>query len=211
MARAKQVKARKDYPQQGIKKGDLYWTADIKTGPRSGYTLRSKTQPKRWQLTTSSFNQAIWQIEDEGFDNITCAEDLRAVAEQIREAGQEAQDSFDNMPEGLQQGETGQLLEQRASDCDEWADAIDEAADELENALDDIQKAAEAKVEWDAHWQAIEELEQDESATDAQMDALIAQEPDSEDPGEDWDEEDTKSQALTEFLEQAKDANPGNF
>ena len=35
MARQTQRRARKDYPDHGISKGDLYWYAAIKTGPRS--------------------------------------------------------------------------------------------------------------------------------------------------------------------------------
>ena len=41
MARVTRRKAAKDYPDAGINKGDLYYYAKIKTGPRTSRTLRS--------------------------------------------------------------------------------------------------------------------------------------------------------------------------
>lgn len=49
------------------------------------------------------------------------ANDLESLAEQVREFGEEQQGKFDNMPEGLQQGDTGQLLEERASNMEQAA------------------------------------------------------------------------------------------
>lgn len=42
MPKVQHVKARKDYPESGIKKGDMYYTASVMTGPRSSRTIRSK-------------------------------------------------------------------------------------------------------------------------------------------------------------------------
>jgi len=47
MARATQQRARKDYPAQGIKKGDSYW----KWSFRFGGTFKSLTKPQPSQLT----------------------------------------------------------------------------------------------------------------------------------------------------------------
>lgn len=110
MARVELRKAAKAYPEQGIAKGDSYYFAQIKTGPRSSRTIRSKNPIPRSQLTTSSFKSQLYDIEDNGFGSVSEAQDLRDVAERVRELGQEAQDSFDNMPEGLQQGDTKDSL-----------------------------------------------------------------------------------------------------
>lgn len=72
-------------------------------------------------------------------DRITAAkagaEALAAVVAEIREEIEtlrdEEQDSFDNLPEGLQQGEKGQAMEDAVN-------AMDDAMSELESFGDDI-------------------------------------------------------------------------
>lgn len=144
MAKVQERTARKDYPANGIKKGDRYFYVAIKTGPRSSRTIRSLTRPKRWELTGSDFYSQLWPIEDEGFDKVSEASDLNDIAEELRNLGSEQQDKFDNMPEGLQHGDTGQMLEERANACEEWADGIETAANELEEALSTFDGAVEA-------------------------------------------------------------------
>jgi len=43
MAKTFHRKAAKDYPNEGISKGDMYWYAKIKTGQRSSRVIRSLT------------------------------------------------------------------------------------------------------------------------------------------------------------------------
>jgi hypothetical protein len=131
MPRVHYRKARKDYPAQGIAKGEMYYTAKIKQ-QRGGITLRSKTPLKPSQLTTSAFKSAYLAAQETWDESGKEAEDIRAAAEAIRDAGQEAQGSFDNMPEGLQQGETGQMLEERANQCESKADELEGLADEMD-------------------------------------------------------------------------------
>lgn len=133
MARVVQRKARKDYPDQGIKKGDLYYYVSMKTGPRSSGVMRSLTPFKPSQLTNSEF-RSVWlqQIERVDTGDLT-GDDIREMAEALREIGNEAQERFDAMPEGLQQGDTGQMLEERVSACETAADALDEQASEMDD------------------------------------------------------------------------------
>lgn len=101
MAKVEKRKARKDYPEDGIKAGDEYYYVQMKTGQRSSKVMRSLKPFKPSQLTTSSFKSA-WLSADEAFsDSPQEGEDIRAAADAIRDAGQEARDAFDNMPEGL--------------------------------------------------------------------------------------------------------------
>lgn len=141
MAQGVQKTAAKDYPANGIKKGDRYWYAQIKTGPRSSRTLRQLQPFKRSQLTSSDFLSQLYDIEDD-LDNVVQDENLpgtlREIAENLRNLGQEQQDKYDNMPEGLQQGPTGEMLEERANNCESWADEIEQAADELEHKIEEI-------------------------------------------------------------------------
>ena len=118
-------KARKDNP--AVKKGEsYYWWAF-----RFGGTHYSKTQPRPSQLTQSEFLSTIYSI-GEDLEDAEASENLREnIADAISNLEtlqEETRDKFDNMPEGLQQGDTGQLLEERVS-------AIDDMLSEL-NAID---------------------------------------------------------------------------
>lgn len=151
MARVHYRKARKDYPKQGISKGDHYYFAQIKTGPRSSRTIRQLQPIKQSQLTSSAFKSAILQAEEEWDEALKGAEHDKSglpdvayeIASSIREAGEEANASFENMPEGLQQGETGQMLEARYTSCEETADTIEQAGEEIRNSLDEISQIEE--------------------------------------------------------------------
>lgn len=147
MPRVKQVKAAKDYPQFGIKKGDLHYYTKMKTGPRSSRELRQIKPFKRSQLTNSEFLSARYDWEDDKGD-VGSHEDVTSLAERIREIGDNERDKLSNMPEGLQQGDTGQMLESRADACDAAADELEEIASEWETALDEHTTLTEAAEKW---------------------------------------------------------------
>ncbi len=201
MARVHTRKARKDYPREGIKKGDTYytWKTRVTVGKSyMGQVHRSLTPP----LTTSSSAYEIAKAEiDKAFDGVEDAEGLRDVAQQIRDLGEEEQGKFDNMPEGLQQGDTGQMLEERASNCSQWADDVDTAADELENKLNELQEeedgaAADAEA-WDHYDSELAEADEDEEVA----------EPNCEDPrNRNWKEE--RADLVSEAVEEARGACP---
>lgn len=164
-------KARRALPDHDIKVGDsYYWWANRAPGSRSGFKRFSKTPPRPSQTVGSPYMQAAYAIE-EGLDDcinldpILTAEDVNALAQSFTEAaeearslGEETREKFDNMPEGLQQGDTGQLLEARADACEAVADELENAASELESwepdedckKEDEIADAAQAAVE-EAH------------------------------------------------------------
>lgn len=145
MPRVEKRVARKDYAREGIKAGDTYYYTKIKL-QRGGMVMRSLTPFKPSQLTQSPFKsgwlamQEAWEASDKDGAAITEA------AEAIRSLGEEARGSFDNMPEGLQQGDTGQMLEARADACDEKADELDGYASEWDD-LDDPDDGYEEPVE----------------------------------------------------------------
>lgn len=139
-------KARKDYPAQGIAKGEEYFYWKIKLA-RGGMVRRSKTYPKPSQLNLGFAGQA--GDLGESIDAADSVDGLRSVAEEIRSLGEEQQEKFDNMPDGLQQGDTGQLLEERANQCEEWASGIDQACDEYDSKLEELQTLKEAWESFD--------------------------------------------------------------
>lgn len=198
MARAKLVKAAKDYPQFGIVKGQQHYYWKLMTGPRSSRTFRQVDPPRPSQLTSSAFLGAMGDLEVEmsGFTHDDgLPETLDNYAESIRSLGQEEQDKFDNMPEGFQQGETGQLLEERANNCEAWADEIDTAAGELREKLE----AIDAKAWWELD--EFSDLDPEDEDFDP-----------STEPSEDEIEsarEGERANAFDEAVQAVESANPG--
>lgn len=64
-------------------------------------------------------------VADEGaHDTSDLKEALEAIADTAEEIGQEYQDGFDNMPEGLNQGDTAMAMEDVAQRLDEWVSEL---------------------------------------------------------------------------------------
>lgn len=133
-------KARKANKDHDIKKGDSYYWWKFRLG-RSSMKRISKTRPRRSQLTLSEFYGTMYDAEDDleaAVDEFRHGHDLEALASaceaaksDVEQAGETCQEKFDNMPDSLQQGETGQLLEGRVQSCEEIAQALDDAAEEV--------------------------------------------------------------------------------
>lgn len=136
MARPQHRTARKDYPDAGIKAGEKYWYVKIKTGPRTSREMRQKTPFRRSQLTQSDYLGQLYDWED-AKGAISTPEEATDSAETIRSLGQEQQEKYDNMPDGLKEGDTGQMLEARANACEAAADEIDSIITEWEQAQDE--------------------------------------------------------------------------
>lgn len=124
-------KAQKDYPAQGIQKGETYYWWVFRNRFGKGSKVMSKTYPKPSQLTRSEFLSQMYELQErlgdftapedpsEFYDELTAFRD--SLVEDIRALGEEQAEKLSNMPEGLQQGDTGQLLQERADAMDGWA------------------------------------------------------------------------------------------
>ncbi|UPT53364.1 hypothetical protein [Synechococcus phage Ssp-JY38] len=128
MPKVYHVKARKDYPNFGIKKGDQHYTWTLKTGPRTSREFRQIAPPRRSQLTTSEFLSTVYDLEDR-LASVDNEDDARSLVDELNQLADEQDDKLSNMPEGLKQGPTGQQIEARAEGCRE-------AANEIESLLD---------------------------------------------------------------------------
>lgn len=139
-------KARKAIKDAGIKKGDAYYWWKF----RYGGIRRSLTPPKASQLTQSTFLSTVLGIGEHVEDITTllwnddmttedAESELQDLAQQLRDAGEDAQSSLDNMPEGLQQGTTGQLLQTRVEQTETTADELEniEAPEDADFTDDD--------------------------------------------------------------------------
>ncbi len=152
MARVNFVKkARKAYPEHGIKQGESYYWWKF----RNSGKFYSKTLPKPSQLTQSDFMSQFLALEEQVSalspdDSLPDA--VNDIVAELQSLGEEQRDKLSNMPEGLQQGDTGQLLEERAEACDN-------VAQELEGIDMDIEEPEEGDE--DAKAEAIDEQWQD--------------------------------------------------
>lgn len=128
MARANFVKsARKDNPV--AKKGESYYWWKFRYGGKH----YSKTSPRRSQLINSPFLSGMEQAQEafvyfevkdqrDADDLISLQEE---VADNVRELAEEAQGSLDNMPDSLQEGPTGEMLQSRVDEGEYYADEIE--------------------------------------------------------------------------------------
>lgn len=164
MARVHHRKAAKDYPAQGIAKGDMYYYAKIKTGPRSSRELRSKTPFKRSQLTVSEFKATLFDIEDD-LAAITSIDDIPDIAERLRSLAQDQEERLENMPEGLREGDTGQMLTERKDACETAADELDD----IHSRGDDARGSFSTEHD---EWEATAEEDRGEEPEDPEDDFL---------------------------------------
>lgn len=114
--------ARKDYPEKGIKKGDTYYSWQLYKGP----LMRSKEYPRRSELTGSSFLAQAYDLIDVNLASVTTIDDINSLAEEVRTLGDEAQASYENIPEQLQSSDTGTLLERRYEMCQEFLQVLED-------------------------------------------------------------------------------------
>ena len=154
-------KARKDNP--AVKKGESYFHWKFRFGGK----YYSKTRPKASQLTQSEYLSQMYGYEEQlaeiEFDSIEGIKDMIGeLADEIESFGEEQEGKRNNMPESLQDSESGELLERRADACREWAEELRTAADDLEEYESDPdldeEENAEAATEHVA--EAISEIQQ---------------------------------------------------
>lgn len=81
---------------------------------------------KPYEVTTSDYQlrigklQVDWEV-DYGVSTEDCQDEIAQELESIQE---DLQDRLDNMPEGLQQGDTGMMLQERIDSCETAASYI---------------------------------------------------------------------------------------
>ena len=148
MAKIEKPKARKEYKcskcGEVIKVGDTY----LKGTPfRRSPVIRSmKCGLRGWELSSSEYVQGVGRVCDCWEEDYGCNEDTaQSIADELDTIKDNCQDSLDNMPEGLQEGDTGQLLQERI-------DALDDVINELESINYDTIKE-EAENDFDSEYE----------------------------------------------------------
>lgn len=158
-------KARKNYPEHGIKKGESYYWWSFRSPRGKGGSGRyfSKTPPRRSQLTRSDFYSALFDIQDTAgelsvgsYESVGSMEgDVESIKSDLEQLQSDTQEKLDNMPEGLQQGDTGQLLQERIDGVESLVSDFD-GLDFSEPDEDDI-KREKGETKEDALARAVEE------------------------------------------------------
>lgn len=104
-----------------IKRGDPYKWIKFRFGGRRIKCGSCSFKPS--DLTQSEFLSQVYDLNDriEALSDDMELDDLRLqleeIASEFENLGSECEEKRENMPEQFQDGEAGQLLEQRASDC----------------------------------------------------------------------------------------------
>ena len=190
MARINHVaKARKDQGKclrcgKEITAGDSYYWVELKTGPRSSLrkTFCDTHRPRPSDTTTSDKLSTLYSVQEALEDEVagaTTKEDvaaaLRTAAESAREVAEEYRDSRSNMPESLQDGATGQEMEEKADSIDSWADSLESAADEAESVeADEPEEKEDGDSEEDSEEDA-DDSEDDKAESELQQAKDIAE------------------------------------
>jgi hypothetical protein len=117
---------------------------------------------KQSQLTQSEFWSAVYSLQETeypGFDELESEIDnIKSELDTIRS---DNEDKFNNMPDSLQQSETGQMLEERARACEEAMQSLDDI---------DVKLDAEEPSEEDSKSKLIDFLNEHDTSFDEKAD-----------------------------------------
>jgi hypothetical protein len=143
-------KARKDNP--AVKAGEpYYWWKHAWSAKQY-----SKTRPRASQLTQSEFMSEYLSMGEDFEDALNgtdTVEDVQSAVDDLKDRIEqlidETQGKLDNMPEPLQEGETGQMMQERIDGLEAWADELDGVDfEDFEYDPDDGIPEDEARGEW---------------------------------------------------------------
>lgn len=141
--------ARKDYPESNIKKGDTYYKWKFNFGPEH----KSKTYPRRSQLTQSDFLGQLYDLQDDmdkRFSGLLTEEEIQSELDTLKDDIQnlldEVQERFDGMPDQLRENSSsGEILQERIDALDGWIADLDSVDVSFDEDLTEEEKAERAE------------------------------------------------------------------
>lgn len=144
--------------------GSTYYKGEINFGPTISRCNECKLAD--WEVTTSDYILTLGEIVYDWTKDYDLTEDTSSeLCEQLQTLLDDTQEKLDNMPDQLQESETGQLLQERI-------DNLSEVVDELENIdIDDFKTAIVDELEDDD----LRELNYDDMISDESIDRNIRQ------------------------------------
>lgn len=141
-------RARKTNKRLGIKKGQPYWWWKFYRRPKQV----SQARPRPSQLVRSPFVSSVMSVEENlaETEKENLADAIASACDELQSLADECSSSYDNMPSSLQQGPTGELLQQRVERCEEIIqelEALDPDDDNDESNFDDILSGVDWSVD----------------------------------------------------------------
>ena len=132
MVRANFVKkARKDYPEHEIKKGEPYYWWKFNFSKVRHFS-KVHLHPTRVQLTNPGFLQAVYVIEDRICElQFACTwysieGDIEDIISEIESLKDECEERLNNIPEALQElSSSGQMLQERIEGLENWVSELE--------------------------------------------------------------------------------------
>lgn len=145
MARANFVKkARKDVAGTDIKKGESYWWWQFAYSPKS----YSKEAPKQSQLTRSAFKVQMYDIGDRISAVGTECDDFEGevsdIVDELQGLRDECEEKLQNMPEQLQESNSGEILQGRMDSLEEMISELEE----IDCSIDTDKEEGETEEEY---------------------------------------------------------------
>lgn len=148
MPRVHQVKARKNYPRDGVKKGDTYFKWSIRTG-RSGITYRSMKRPRPSQLTASDKKSRLYAAQESVEDAVNALKagkkdafiaDLENLVSLLEHGVSEAEEVASEYEEAGMACEGGlsEKFDAMASSCEDIRQSFEEAKDAVEEWIEEL-------------------------------------------------------------------------
>lgn len=120
-----------------IGQGEPYRWFKFNFGPKRVYCEQHNPRPSEM---TSSDKLARLYAAQEGIAEAILSEDKEAIVTALEEAmntaqevGEEYEESLNNMPEGLQQGLTGEEIQEKVDACSSWESELSSALGEVED------------------------------------------------------------------------------
>lgn len=136
MPRVYITRARRDYPEVGVKKGENYYHWSFYRGRKQ----MSSTPPKRSQLTQREELINLYDAEDmvgelewEEANREDLASKVDDIITTLQSAHDAAQEKYDNLPENFQQAEQGQFLESFTGECEDTISTLESIKGDLED------------------------------------------------------------------------------
>lgn len=144
-------KAAKDNPV--AKKGEPYWWWKPMVGGRGGAKRFSKTQPTRSQLTQSEYFGTAYALADESWPAVCDEASLESFKSDVEELRDNEQGKYDNLPDSLQQGSSGEQIQERIDECQAVIDEIEgiDLPDEPEDREAELPEDHECHGDFDTY------------------------------------------------------------
>lgn len=145
MANVKTQKSRKEYKcgkcGRTIKIGEEYQSVRMMYQPIK--VRCTSCGFKRSETVSSEFAARVYDIQDDL--SIESQDDIDSLVSELEDLESETRDKYDNMPEGLQQGDVGMLLESRADSLSSAVSEIQslEYPESIESIEEDCDKEKE--------------------------------------------------------------------